>query len=181
VWNHGGIDKTVVTTFLGMVGPGVQNNRIDDGVWSDHVDIRPTMLVLAGLKDDYQSEGRTLVEELQPWAIPNAIRDSGDQFVELAREFKKINAPNAELGQLSLSISTKALASGSPGSDSTYIQLENDISNITTMRDTIAADMLTRLEGAEFNNRRIPPGQEKKLVEEAEALLSVVQALAVDE
>jgi hypothetical protein len=181
VWNHGGIDKTVVTTFLGMVGPGVQNNRIDDGVWSDHVDIRPTMLVLTGLKDDYQSEGRTLVEELHPWAIPDAIRDSGDQFVELAREFKKINAPNAELGRLSLRISTKALASGSPGSDSTYIQLENDISNITTVRDTIAADMLTRLEGAEFNNRRIPPGQEKKLVEEAEALLSAVQALAGDQ
>ena len=54
-------------------------------------------------------------------------------------------------------------------------------SNITTMRDTIAADMLTRLEGAEFNNRRIPPGQGKKLVEEAEALLSAVQALAVDQ
>jgi hypothetical protein len=181
VWNHGGIDETVVTTFLGLVGPGVQNNRIDDGVWSDHVDIRPTMLVLTGLKDDYQSEGRTLVEELQPWAIPDAIRDNADGFVELARAFKQINAPNAQLGRLSLRISTNALASGSPGSDSTYIQLENEISNITTLRDTIAADMSSRLNDAEFNNRQIPPGQERKLVQEAEGLLSTVQALAAEQ
>jgi hypothetical protein len=178
VWNHGGIDKEVVTTFLGLVGPGVQNNRIDDDVWSDHVDIRPTMLVLTGLKDDYQSEGRALVEELQYWAIPDAIRDSGDEFVELAQAFKKINAPNAVLGRTSLQVSTRALASGSPGSDSTYIRLENDLSNITTLRDTIAADMLQRLEDAEFNGKRISDEKERQLTREAEGLLESVEALA---
>jgi arylsulfatase A-like enzyme len=177
-WNHGGIDKEIVTTFLGLVGPGVKNKGVDDDVWSDHVDIRPTMLVLTGLKDDYQSEGRALVEELHHWAIPDAIRDSGDEFVELARAFKKINAPNAELGQLSLRISTKALASGSPGSDSTYIQLENDLSNITTLRDTIAADMLNRLEDAEFNGKRISGEKERQLTREAEGLLDIVEGLA---
>ena len=177
-WNHGGIDKEIVTTFLGMVGPGVKNKNVDDDVWSDHVDIRPTMLVLTGLKDDYQSEGRALVEELQHWAIPDAIRDSGDEFVEVARAFKKINAPNAELGRLSLRISTKALASGSPGSDSTYINLENDLSNITTQRDTIAADMLNRLEDAEFNGKRISEGKAHQLIRQAEGLLGIVERLA---
>jgi hypothetical protein len=178
VWNHGGIDKSVVTTFLGLVGPGVQKKGIDDDVWSDHTDIRPTMLVLTGLKDDYQSAGRALVEELHHWAIPDAIRDSGDEFVELARAYKKINAPNAELGQLSLRISTKALASGSPGSDSTYINLENDLSSITTLRDTLAADMINRLNDAEFNGKRISGGKERHLTLEAEGLLDIVRALA---
>ena len=136
------------------------------------------MLMLTGLKDDYQSEGRALVEELQHWAIPDAIRDSGDGFVELARAFKKINAPNAELGQLSLRISTKALASGSPGSDSTYIQLENDLSNITTLRDTIAADMIKWLEDAEFNGKRISGEKERQLTRQAEGLVDLVQGLA---
>jgi hypothetical protein len=177
-WNHGGIDKEVVTTFLGLVGPGVRNNGIDDDVWSDHVDIRPTMLVLTGLRDDYQSEGRALVEELHHWAVPDAIRDSGDEFVELARAFKKINAPNAELGRLSLRISTRALASGSPGSDSTYINLENDLSNITTLRDTIAADMIKRLEDAEFNGKRVSEGKARQLTRQAEGLLDLVEGLA---
>jgi len=177
VWNHGGIDKSVVTTFLGLVGPGVQNNRIDDDVWSDHTDIRPTMLLLTGLKDDYVSDGRALVEELQRWAIPDAIRDSGDEFVELARSYKKINAPNADLGRTSLRISTRALASGSPGDDSTYITLENELSEITLLRDTLAADMIARLNDAEFNGKRISEGKQRKLSLEAEGLLDVVHAL----
>jgi hypothetical protein len=177
-WNHGGIDKEIVTTFLGMVGPGVKNNRVDDDVWSDHVDIRPTMLVLTGLKDDYQSEGRALVEELDHGALPDALRDSGDEFVELARAFKKINAPNAELGRLSLRISTRALASGSPGDDSTYINLENQLSDITFLRDSLASDMRKRLEDAEFNGKRISGEKERELTREAEGLLATVQALA---
>lgn len=177
-WNHGGIDKEIVTTFLGLVGPGVRNNHIDHEVWSDHVDIRPTMLVLSGLKDAYQSEGRALVEELQHWAIPDAIRDGGDEFVELARAFKRINAPNGDLGRLSLRISTRALASGSPGSDSTYINLENELAEITLLRDTLASDMLKRLEDAEFNGKRISGEKERQLTRQAEGLLDIVQGLA---
>ena len=177
VWNHGGIDKSVVTTFLGLVGPGVRNNRIDDDVWSDHTDIRPSMLLLTGLKDDYVSDGRALVEELHSWAIPDAIRDSGDEFVELARSYKKINAPTADLGSTTLRISTRALASGSPGDDSTYITLENELSEITLLRDTLAADMIARLNDAEFNGKRISESKQRQLSGEAEGLLDVVHAL----
>lgn len=176
-WNHGGIQKEVVTTWLGLVGPGVKNDGIRHDVWSDHTDIRPTILVLTGLQDDYTSEGRTLVEFLQNWAIPDAIQDSGDEFVELARHFKKINAPNAELGRLSLQISTTALSSGSPGDDSTYITLENELSNITTLRDDLAARMSAKLDGAEFHGQRISEADEKALDLEAEGLLDIVRAL----
>jgi hypothetical protein len=178
VWNHGGIQKEIVTTFLGLVGPGVQNNRIDPDVWSDHTDIRPTMLALTGLKDDYPSDGRVLAEEFFGWALPVGIRDSGAQFTELARAYKQINAPNADLARASLVISTRALASGSPGDDSAYINLENDLSAITTQRDAIASQMADLLRNAEFNNQRIHEKSERQLVQQSQALLRAVEALA---
>ena len=161
-----------------MVGPGVKKDGIRHDVWSDHTDIRPTILVLTGLKDDYVSEGRALVEFLHSWAVPDGVSDSGDEFVELARQYKKINAPNAELGQLSLRISTKALASGSPGNDSTYIDFENQLSDITFLRDDLAARMIQKLDAAEFHGKRISESEERALDLEAEGLLDVVRALA---
>ena len=177
-WNHGGIDKEVVTTFLGMVGPGVKSNGIHDDVWSDHVDIRPTMLALTGLKDDYPSDGRVLAEELVGFALPVGVRDSGAQFTELARAYKQIDAPNGDLARASLVISTRALASGSPGDDSTYINLENDLSAITTQRDALAAQMAALLRNAEFKGQRINENPERDLVHQAQALLNAVEALA---
>lgn len=173
-WNHGGIQPEIVTTWLGMVGPGVKNKGVDDDVWSDHTDIRPTMLTLSGLKDDYQSEGRALVEEFHDWALPDGVSDSGDEFVELARTFKKINAPTAELSRDSLRISTEALA----GDDMTYANLENKLSGITSVRDLLAGEMLDRLEDAEFNKHKISGSEEQQLVHEANELLEYVRDLA---
>ena len=50
-WNHGGIQPEIATTWVGMVGPGVEKKQPGQ-VWTDHTDIRPTMLALLGLKDD---------------------------------------------------------------------------------------------------------------------------------
>jgi len=38
------------------------------------------------------------------------VQKSGDDFVELARAYKRINAPVGELGMASLKVSTAALA-----------------------------------------------------------------------
>jgi len=173
-WNHGGIQPEIVNTWLGLAGPGVQNKGVDDDVWSDHTDIRPTMLVLTGLKDDFQSEGRALVEELHGWALPDGVSDSGDEFTELARAFKKINAPNGELGRESLRISTKALS----GDDTTYSSLESKLSGITAVRDLLAGEMLERLESAEFDKKGISEKDERTLVHEANELLEYVRDLA---
>jgi hypothetical protein len=51
-----------------MVGPGVQNLGRYDDVFSDHTDLRPTIVTLVGLKDDYVHEGRVLIEILEPHA-----------------------------------------------------------------------------------------------------------------
>jgi hypothetical protein len=173
-WNHGGIQPEIVHTWLGIVGPGVRNKGIDDDVWSDHTDIRPTMLALTGLHDDYEHEGRALIEEFHDWALPDGVIDSGDEFVELARAFKKINAPNAELGRESLRISTTALA----GDDTTYDHLEDKLAGITSVRDLLAGEMLDRLEDAEFNKQKISGSEEQKLVHEANELLEYVRDLA---
>jgi hypothetical protein len=123
---------------------------------------------------DYQSQGRVLAENLHGWALPDGVGDSGDEFVELARAYKRINAPVGELGLASLKISTAALA----GDDATYNRLENQLQLITAFRDALAARMLERLEDAEFHGQRIGGGEERALVSQADELVEYVDWLA---
>jgi hypothetical protein len=176
-WNHGGVDHAINRTWLGLVGPGVKNVGQDDETWSDHTDIRPTMLVLAGLEDDYSHEGRALVEDLDPWALPNGISTDQDAFSEVARWYKKINAPVGPLGLASLRISTRALASGDATSDSTYDNLERQLSIITSVRDDLASRMEDRLEDAEFHNKPIHRWEAQAFSSEAQALLDYTEAI----
>jgi len=67
----------------------------------------------------YDSQGRLLGKYLQKSALPEGVQKSGDDFVELARAYKRINAPVGELGMASLKVSTAALA----GNDATYAGL----------------------------------------------------------
>jgi len=173
-WNHGGVAPEINNTYLALVGPGVKNSGLTDSVWSDHTDIRPTLLSLVGLKDDYQSQGRVLAEDLNRWALPDGVKDSGDDFVELARAYKCINAPVGELGLASLKISTAALA----GNDDTYSDLEDRLQFITAVRANLAAQMLDRLTDAEFHGKPISSGEERALVLQANALVEYVERLA---
>src|SRR5262249_47491892 len=59
-WNHGDVQPQITTTWLGLVGPGVDQAGVDSVTFSDHTDVRPTMLSFLGLKDDYPHEGRAL-------------------------------------------------------------------------------------------------------------------------
>lgn len=175
-WNHGDVSPDVNTTWLGMVGPGVLHLGVDHAVWSDHTDTRTTMLVLLGLKDDYQHEGRALFEVLANWAVPESLLDHRNVLTELAQAFKQINAPVGALGLSTLRISTRALESSSPG-DATYTRLENKLTSITTLRNSIASQMLNLLEGAEFHNMNINVHQANGLIEQAQQLLEQVNAM----
>lgn len=172
-WNHGDVAPDINTTWLGIVGPGVKHLGVDHEIWSDHTDTRPTMLELLGLKDDYQHEGRVLFEVIKENVLPNSLRDHSGVLSDLVKLFKQINAPVGELGLASLRISTRALESDSPN-DATYTKLENKLSNITTVRNNIADQMLSLLEGAEFNNQRINVPQAKQLIGQAQNLLEQV-------
>ena len=41
-------------------------------IWSDHTDVRPTILSLVGLKDDYVHDGRVVTEALEVFAVPTS-------------------------------------------------------------------------------------------------------------
>jgi len=175
-WNHGDVQSDITTTWLGMVGPGVDQTGIDSTTWSDHTDIRPTILTLAGLKDDYSHDGRVLVEDLTGWAQPSAVKKSSS-FVALSQIYKQIDACVGQLGLKSLAVSTKALESGSSSDDSTYTQLENHLISINSQRDSLAAQMIALLEGAEFNGQPFSTGQADPLISQGQDLLDEVNSL----
>jgi hypothetical protein len=175
-WNHGDVQPEITTTWLGMVGPGVDQAGIDSTTWSDHTDIRPTMLTLLGLKDDYPHDGRALVEELTGWAQPSAVKKSSS-FVPLAKIYKQIDACVGQLGLTSLKVSTRALESGSSSDDTTYADLENQLSSISGQRDALAAQMIALLENAAFNGKSFNDQQAKQLISQGQALLDEVNSL----
>src|SRR5262249_55643823 len=78
-WNHGDVQEEIVNNFLGMVGPGVRHTGIEGRVFSDHTDIRPTMLALLGMTDDYVHDGRVLVEKLDPKARRAVLRSDHER------------------------------------------------------------------------------------------------------
>ena len=85
---------------------------------------------------------------------------------------------NSELGLASLEASTKALESGNASDDSTYTDLENKLTSITSERDALASQMIALLEGAEFNGQVIDKPQAQQLIAQGQALIDQVNALA---
>jgi hypothetical protein len=176
-WNHGDVTPDITTTWLGMVGPGVQALGQDDSTWSDHADVRPTILALTGFKDDYSHDGRVLFEDFAGWAVPTALRNGRGLAMQMAQAYKQINAPVGQLGLASLDISTRALESNALN-DTTYTNLENQLISINDQRDVITAQMIGMLEGAEFNNQPINKDQARQLISQGQALLNQVNSLA---
>src|SRR6516162_5538967 len=188
-WNHGGIQPEIGNIWLGMVGPGVrkgsddkEDENEDESVgidFSDHTDVRPTVLALLGLHDDYSHDGRILLEALHPSALPVAVRNDFEKLVRLGRVYKRINAPFGELAQKTLKISTAALVSNAP-SDAVYTQLEGKLEAWRDRRDTLASQMRDILEGAAFHNNGVDDDQVEDLIEKADTLLDQVRACAED-
>ena len=183
-WNHGDVTPDITRTWLGLVGPGITARGRTGEVWSDHTDVRPTILSLVGLKDDYAHDGRVLVEVMGSRHDDRAAaRFNGDDahnndFVDLAEIYKQINAPVGELGLASLRISTRALTGGSASDDSQYTNLENQLSTITTQRNALAAQMIALLEGASFNGQKIDHRTAQRLIVQGQSLLREVSRLA---
>jgi len=170
-WNHGDVTPDITRTWLGLVGPGVSARGVEDNIWSDHTDVRPTILWLVGLTDDYAHDGRVLLE-----ALSGQSRDPN--YIALAQMYKRINAPVAELGLASLVVSTNALASGNAADDSQYANLETQLTNITAQRNALAAQMISLLEGASFRGQPITKTQAQSLIQQGKALLKEVNSLA---
>ena len=167
-WNHGDFQNEIVNTWLGMAGPGVVNLGVDGQIWSDHTDIRPTIMALAGLPDDYAHDGRVLIEALDPAALPLSMRIHMGTAVRMAQTYKQINAPVGQLGLSTLARSTTALT----GDDTTYTTIENQLSALTDQRNAVAAQMIAVLEAAAFSGQPIDEMQAQALIAEGQALLA---------
>jgi hypothetical protein len=176
-WNHGDEQKQITTIWLGMVGPGVVQDGVDIVTWSDHTDDRPTMLTLLGLKDDYQHEGRALTEKFTGWARPAAVKKGGT-FLALAQVLKQISAPLGPLGVATVHASTVAMESGDVNNDTTYTSIEGQLAAFGTQRDALVAQIVPLLEAAEFNGTPIPEATAQSLIQQAQSLLSSVEAYA---
>jgi hypothetical protein len=177
-WNHGDIQDEIASTWIGMVGPGVDASGVDRETWSDHTDVRPTMLTLLGLTDDYTSDGRVLAERLTGWAVPKAVKRSGDGFYGLARVYKQLNASFGSFSLDALKASTTALAGGDTSSDAAYDSIESHIEDMTARRDALAGEIKAALSGAAFDDHPISEQDGDTLIARANALIDEAHALA---
>ena len=171
-WNHGDVSPDINTTWLGIVGPGIRAQGVNSSVWSDHTDIRPTMMELLGLRDDYSHDGRVLFEVMKDSALPTVIRQNRAFFTQLAQVYKQINADVGALGLTTLQISTTAMESNAPN-DSTYTNLENQLQSLNNARDALAGQIIATLEAAEFGggNSDLSNQRLQQLTADGQALL----------
>jgi hypothetical protein len=171
-WNHGDIQPEIARTFIAIAGPGVKNLGVTEprDFFTDHVDLRPTMMTLLGLTDDYQHDGRTITEILDGDVLPWSLRAHSDTLKELGQVYKQIDAPFGQLSENTLAVSTYAITSASTG-DAVYNSLEAQISAWTLERDGLAAQIKAMLEGAEFNGLPIDEKVANDIIQEAKALL----------
>ncbi len=174
-WNHGDIQDEIASTWVGYVGQGVDPAGVDSTTWSDHTDVLPTILELVGLNDDYVHDGRVISEILEGYARPLALKKS-TSFVALAQVYKQLNAPFGAFAMATLRASTKALASND-ADDATYNSIEGQIQALTMQRNTLVAQMISLLDGAEFNGQTFSDAQAQSLIGQGQALLNQANAL----
>ncbi len=171
-WNHGDIQPEIGRTFIGILGPGVKNLGVTEpsDFFTDHVDVRPTMMFLAGLKDDYKTDGRVILEVLDHNVLPSSLHAHSGTLLKLGQIYKQINAPFGELAASTLKVSTFALESDSRG-DAIYTRLESLIASWTDERDELTAQIKSMLDAAEFNGEAIDEEQAREIIRKGEALL----------
>jgi hypothetical protein len=197
-YNHGDYAAEIDTNWLGMVGPGVANLGLDGsaanagpnsagpdsgqvtvpgsgttGTWLDETDIRPTIMYLLGLRDDYEHDGRVITQIL---TNPNAAL-SGPGVNALGDCYKQLNSSVGEFGTATLQASTKAIESNSPG-DKQYLKTNRVLAGLEIGRDRLAGVIKNDLEAAAFQN--VPVPQAVGLTASCNALISFAKDFAAN-
>ncbi len=174
-YDHGDYAAEINTNYIGLVGPGVKHLGLDGsgpadgpnsagpnsgqievvnsgttGTWTDETDIRPTMMYLTGLKDDYEHDGRVITQIL---ANPNSAL-SGSAVAALGACYKQLNSSVGQFGAFTLQADTKAIESSSPG-DVRYVTIDKALVALDKIRDAIALKIKAQLEAAAFGNQPI--------------------------
>jgi hypothetical protein len=178
-WNHGDNQSEIGNTWVGFVGPGVANNGVDSTTWTDHTNVRPTILALTGLKDDYEDDGHVIVQALTDHATPHALRAHGSDGTigQLEQEEDLVNAPFGTFAKATLAASTFALESTD---DAVYNSIENDIQSLTSQRNVLAGQIKNELYQAAQNGRPIDERQATNQINAAQALIAQAEVLQSD-
>src|SRR5512142_52026 len=120
------------------------------GTWADETDIRPTLIYLSGLKDDYEHDGRVITEIL---ASPNrALAAPG--VAALGACYKQLNSSVGQLGSATLHASTAAIESSTAG-DAEYKTVSAALGGLDHLRDTFALRVKGELEAAAFGGQPV--------------------------
>jgi hypothetical protein len=170
-WVHGAYAAEINTTWLGIAGPGVANLGLDGtsasagpnsagansgqvtvpgsgttGTWIDETDIRPTIMYLTGLRDDYVHDGRVITQVL---TNPNAAL-SGPGVAALGACYKQLNSSVGQFGTFTLQADTQAIE----GNDANqhYLSTVQALSELETNRDQLAGQIKAELAAAAFDN-----------------------------
>ncbi len=173
-WNHGGLVPEVANTWIGIVGPGVRHLGETHRPWTDHTDLRPTMLALAGLRDDYGHDGRAIIRVLTKAALPSGLRTHTLLAERLGAVLKQIDAPFGVVGDDGIAASTKAIE----GSNAVYTRIETRIARLTARRNTLADEIAPALDRATFAGDPVAAAAARAWIARAEAVIRAAGRLA---
>jgi hypothetical protein len=195
-WDHGAYAAEINTNWVGFAGPGVKNLGLDGqapgagpnsagpnsgqvvaansgttGTWADETDIRPTLIYLTGLKDDYEHDGRVITQILSD---PNRALSS-PAVTSLGACYKQINSSVGQFGNFTLQASTAAVESSSIG-DTQYKTINAALTGLDRLRDALALRIKGELEAAAFGDQPVFGAQGQIIT--CQALIASAGALA---
>src|SRR6266581_51617 len=174
-YNHGDYAAEINTNYLGLAGPGVKPLGLDGqapatgpnsagpnsgqvvvansgttGTWVDETDIRPTLIYLTGLKDDYEHDGRVISEVL---SSPNrALGAPG--VASLGACYKQLNSSVGQFGNFTLQASTAAVES-STAADAEFRTVNAALAGLERLRDALAQRVKGELDAAAFGGQPV--------------------------
>jgi hypothetical protein len=194
-YDHGYYSPNIDITWSSLVGPGVaargvdgpapaQGNQPGDpnsrntvpqasrkGTWVEETDLRPTLLYLLGLHDDYPTDGRVISQALRH--APHALRDTE----ELAAAYQQLNSSVGSFGTDTLLADTAALSSGTADGDRAYQREQRVLRGLADARDAVAAQVKFVLAAA-THGQRLPHRFTGFELERVRALLIAAHRLA---
>jgi hypothetical protein len=176
-WNHGDIQDEIASTWVGYVGPAVEPQGTSS-VWSDHTDVRPTMLAMLGLTDDYAHDGRVVTQVVRKNTLPVGVRQHLGVAEQLADVYKQLNAAFGTFAKDTLKASTAALASGNAVDDSTYTSITSQVTDLTNQRDMLAGQIKNGLDAYAFRGQPLDVHQAQDWITRADGLLTEATLLA---
>jgi hypothetical protein len=195
-YDHGDYAAEINTNYLGLAGPGVKHLGLDGtsaangpnsagpnsgqevvadsgttGTWVDETDIRPTLMYLTGLTDDYIQDGRVITEVLTD---PNHALSRPD-VAALGACYKQLNSSVGQFGNFTLQASTAAVESSTAG-DAEYLAVNSALTGLDQLRDSVAIPIKDALNAAAVSDKTINGAN--RMTRECQAVIDSAAALA---